>query len=99
MVQSPQRVRSREAVDLFSIDHGSVVACGGAKTISFLIIRGIHVGAAIGDQMNSIEHRLKREQVVMPVAAAPGQTHRTAINEHMVPFAAHHVKAAIWKSD
>jgi hypothetical protein len=93
----PKVSRADEAIDLLTIDLRCVVIRGAAEAVPLRVVCAVDVGAAVRDQVDAIECGLERQQIIVAVASSSAHAHRSAIDEHVVSAAAHHVEAPIGK--
>ena len=60
-----------------------------SKMVPFLDARRVEIGAAVGDEMDAVEHGLEGEAVVVTVSAASALPDRRAVDEYVITAVAH----------
>src|SRR5436305_802965 len=55
----PEMIGRNHAVDFLAINHRGIVTDGRTEAIALPVISGIDIGAAVGNQVDSIQYRLK----------------------------------------
>src|SRR2546423_15611793 len=75
VAQDPKMVWRHQPVDLLPSDHRSVVAGGGTKAIARSAVGWINVGAAVGNEVEAVEHRPKEKDIIVAGPAPSAQAH------------------------